>query len=238
VEAPPSVSDAHRASGVKVYAFEPSIANFKWLSFFFNDSSVVNLTNAAVSYTPGTAYFPNDVLGKETGKVVTSPQEGYVPVKIVSLDAFLGAEIPFIDVLSTDAEGFDQDVAKGARSFISSGRVGVYQFEMYRQEDYKTIFEQLLEWGYVCYYFTEMRGKVAGQSVPWLIRISECWHEEYQRYIGWVNGLCYNWRVPHLKPIFEALELRRHRNTGPSLSKSRARVLHFMRKYVNKSQAG
>ena len=234
VEPPAHVAADHRASSVKVYAFEPSIANFKWLSFFFDDPSVVNLTNAAVSFSPGTAYFPNDVLGKETGKVVSTPQDGFVPVKIVSLDAYLGRQLPFIDVLSTDAEGFDQDVAKGARGFIAAGRVGVYQFEMYRQEDYKSIFEQLFEWGYVCYYFTEMRGTTAKASVPWLIRISQCWHDEYQRYIGWVNGLCYNRRVPHLKDIFEGLELKRHRNTGPSLSKSRARVMHFINTYVRK----
>lgn len=228
LDPPAQMAEKNRAASVKVYAFEPSIANYKWLRFFFNDTSVVNITNAAVSHTPGTAYFPDGVLGKETGKVSVVPADGFVPVQILSLDAYIG-HLPFLDILSTDAEGFDQDVAKGAKSFIRNGRVGVYQFEMYRAEDYKTIFENLHEWGYVCYYFTEVR---KGFSAPWLIRISGCWQSYFQKLIGWVNGLCYNTRVPELKPIFERLERRIHRSSGPSRVAARRGVLAFVDRYV------
>jgi FkbM family methyltransferase len=233
IDPPVHVPQAHRASKVKVYAFEPSVANFKWLSFFYNDSTVVNVTNAAVSHTPSTAYFPDGVLGKETGKVSSVPVDGYVPVKIVSLDAFLGSSnIKHVDILCTDAEGFDQEVAKGARQLLEEGRVGIYQFEMYRAEDYKSIFERLYRWGYVCYYFTEARRG----SAPWLIRISGCWQDYFQNLIGWVNGLCYNTRVPELAPIFDKLTMKMHRNQGPARVKALRGVLGFVDRYVPKRE--
>lgn len=232
IDPPVRMSPSDRAASVKVYGFEPSVSNYKWLRFFYNDSNVVNLTNAAVSHTPGMAYFPDGVLGKETGKVSSVPLDGYVPVKIVSLDDFLtGANITYVDILSTDAEGFDQDVAKGATSLIQGGRVGIYQFEMYRAEDYKSIFERLYQWGYVCYYFTEVR---KGFAAPWLIRISGCWQDYFQNLIGWVNGLCYNTRVAELGPIFERLSRKVHRNAGPSRARARRGVLSFVARYVPK----
>lgn len=227
---PADVPEEHRARSVKVYGFEPSIANYRWLSFFYNDSNIVEIVNAAVSHTPGTAYFPDGVLGKETGKVSAVAAPGFVPVKIVSLDMFLADKnVSFIDILSTDAEGFDQDVAKGAESWIKNGRVGVYQFEMYRAEDYKTIFERLYEWGYVCFYFTEVR---KGFSAPWLIRISGCWQPYFQNLIGWVNGLCYNSKVPALGPIFNRLTRKVHRSGGPSRLGARRKVMRFVQTYV------
>lgn len=235
LDPPVSMPPSQRAASVKVYAFEPSVANYKWLRFFYNDTSVVNITNAAVAQTPSMAYFPDGILGKETGKVSAVPLEGYVPVKIVSLDDFLAsAGITYLDILSTDAEGFDQEVAKGAQSLLQEGRVGVYQFEMYRAEDYKSIFERLYRWGYVCYYFTEVR---RGYTAPWLIRISGCWQDYFQNLIGWVNGLCYNTRVPELAPIFDRLSKKIHRNSGPSRARARRGVLAFVDQYVPKKSA-
>lgn len=235
LDPPPSIPESHRARDVKVYAFEPSVANYKWLRSFFTNTTLVNLTNAAVSHTPSMAYFPDGELGKETGKVLMEPKEGYVPVRVVNLDQHLQHET-FLHILSTDAEGFDQDVAKGAHRFLSEGRVGVYQFEMYRAEDYKSIFEQLYEWGYVCHYFTEARGKDRSKTsrirVPSLVRISGCWHDEYQQMVGWVNGLCYNYRVPGLRQIFESLEKRLHSNRGPAKGPARRGIHLFLHKYV------
>jgi hypothetical protein len=134
--------------------------------------------------------------------------------------------------LSTDCEGFDQFVANGARGILSAGRVGVYQFEMYRQDDYKAVFERLWGWGYRCYFFTEKR-KGKKRPVPWLVRITGCWLPQYEGISGWVNALCYNVKVPELVRIFSALERRKHTNTGPSKIVQRRLVSAFLAKYVN-----
>ena len=225
-----------RASSVQVWAFEPGVANYRWLRSFFMNASLVNVTNAAVSYAPGTAYFPDTLLGVETGKVKEQPAEGYVPVQIVSLDSFFPAEVDFLDVLSTDAEGFDQDVAKGATRFIAQGRVGVYQFEMYRAEDYKSIFRSLEFSGFACYFFTEARGRARAAA---FVRITHgCWNDVYANWTGWVNGLCYNTRIEVLGVIFDRLE--KTMKTGgsgncPSRVKQRKLVTDFVEKFVNKT---
>ena len=238
---PTQVPSSHRASKVKVFGFEPSVANHKWLDTFFFDKNVVEITHAAVSSTPSKAYFPNNEFGVETGKVLSAPAPGYVPVNVVTLDTHLKG-VDFIHVLSTDAEGFDQEVAKGAEGFLKNGRVGVYQFEMYKDMDYKPVFDQLEDWGYVCWFATSSRkiritskkqkevmkkwvrmmmrkfgitkNEALHPLVPKLVRITGCWEQAYRDYHGWVNGLCHNKKVPELNAIFDTLSRDMWRGSG------------------------
>ena len=241
LDRPPNMPRANKAHSVKVYGFEPSINNYRWLSSFFTDRATITIRNAAASDAPGRAYFPDQAFGIETGKVVSEPQAGYLPVDIVALDDELG-HIPFLDILSTDAEGFDQQVAKGAEKFLKEGRVGVYQFEMYKSHDYKEIFERLGRWGYACYFSTASRRdrchkppKKPMFKVPMIVRITDCWEDDYNGYVGWVNGLCHNTRIEPLNKIFEYLANKRHKggngNCAPRAS-GRSYTRRFVEEFV------
>ena len=165
-----------------------------------------------------------------THMMVTNPRLAAALSSASSLQGWMSTPPPpFIHVLSTDAEGFDQSVARGARDYLLTGRVGVYQFEMYRAENYTAVFDVLSRSGYECFFGTNSRRAANGKvpSVPRLVRISgPCWREEFNSYIGWVNGLCYNVRVPTLKRIFAGLAARRFKGvTG--LCDGRARQLRI-----------
>lgn len=240
---------AAKAQSLKIVAFEPSVANAAWLQSFFASSNHTQIVHAAVSDNPGTAYFPNNRFGVEIGKVLSVAAPGYVPVNIASLDSFFAASPPvFVDVLSTDAEGFDQDVARGAKSLIATGRVGVYQFEMYRAEDYHAVFERLDGFGYTCFFPVVVRRKIKGwrsrhsPRVPMYIQItSPCWKEVYNRTIGWSNAVCYNRRVRELHDVFEVLKKNRApKEVGncPGKAKQRRAVRWFLQRHVlNQSTA-
>lgn len=266
IERPPDLPSAYRARSVRIHGFEPSVANFKWLQQFFAPRNVssgkatIHLRHAAVSDVPSKLYFPDNAFGFETGKVKKDPLPGYVPVNILSLgDELRGKSIlpnvmqeECLDVLSTDAEGFDQDVARGAEWFLREGRVGVYQFEMYREEDYQKVFERLKEWGYVCFYATasrrppknqpaadgqpQMKRKRRLPEVPKVIRITDCWDPDYAGYIGWVNGLCYNSRIPALQKIFHLLMQSPHRGGSGNCDSKKLQqkyATYFLKKFVD-----
>lgn len=221
------------ARSVRIYGFEPSLPTYHWLKFFFRHvPTMVNITNAAVSNIgEGTVYFPDaTTLGGELGSVRTEPAEGYRRVPVTTLDHALRHE-RFLDILTTDAEGLDQQVAAGAHKFLSEGRVGVYQFEMQGPGDFEKIFENLYEWGYLCYFTTESRS-IKRRKVPFLIRISGCWRSDFLRMRGWVNALCYNTRMPELERIFTKLESFNHTYGGPARWERHRFVSEFVRHYV------
>lgn len=241
LDRPPGMASKNKASRIKVYGFEPGPANYRWLSSFFTDKELVTVRNAAAGAASSRVYFPANLpLGTEIGKVSSKPQDGFVPIDIVTLDEEL-EHVQWIDVLSTDAEGFDQEIAKGAKRFLEAGNVGVYQFEMYRPDDYKAVFARLQQWGYDCYFSTASRRdkshppKKPFFKVPMLVRITDCWEDEYQGYVGWVNGLCHNTRVEALNKIFAYLARKHHKGgsgncDGKMIQKRKVR--DFLRKYV------
>jgi hypothetical protein len=229
-----------KASKVKVYGYEPSVANFKWLSSFFTDRELVTIRHAAAGANTSRVYFPDQPIGVEIGKVSLVPKRGFVPVDIITLNEDL-SHLDWIDVLSTDAEGYDQEIAKGATKFLEQGKVGVYQFEMYKPDDYQGIFSRLKSWGYDCYFSTASRRdrshppKKPFFRVPMLVRITDCWEEEYQGYIGWVNGLCHNTKLPELQKIFSYLAHRTHKGgSGNCDGKAwqRRKTRKFIEQYV------
>jgi FkbM family methyltransferase len=246
LDRPPAMPPANKAHSVKVYGFEPGVANYKWLSSFFTDRNLVTIRNAAAGEKSSRVYFPDVPLGVEIGKVSETPKKGFVPVDIITLDEEL-EHVEFLDVLSTDAEGFDQAVARGARKFLEQGRVGVYQFEMYAPDNYRALFEKLKTWGYDCYFSTASRRdkshppKKPFFRVPTLVRITDCWEDEYQGYIGWVNGLCHNTRIETLNKIFSYLAHKSHKGGSGNCdgkTHQRRKVRKFIEDYVVPLKAG
>jgi hypothetical protein len=113
---------------------------------------------------------------------------------------------------------------------------------MYKEMDYKPVFDQLEQWGYRCWFSAtsrkirirskeqkEIMKKVVRTcmrrmhitksdclhpSVPKVVRITNCWEKEYNSYHGWVNGLCHNTKVPALNQIFGNLSQEMWRGAG------------------------
>lgn len=148
------------------------------------------------------------------------------------------AYVSGVDVLQTDVEGFDQDVARGAKKLLSSGKVGVYIFEMNRVENYTAIFGWLNEAaGFECYFGTERRF-ISGrwQHLPPFVRITgRCWKPEYEGYSGWINAVCvHRERAKELLPVFGSLtRLRRKMMMACAGRKRQQKVVgRFLSKYL------
>jgi hypothetical protein len=194
----------------------------------------------AVAAESGKAFFPDVPIGKETGKLTsekenqeennnknnnnTKSKPKMVQVDVVTLDeelkSFYSQDEQFsengdgIDVLTTDVEGLDQDVARGAKKLLSSGKVGVYIFEMNRQENYTAVFSFLHDVaGFECYFGTERRFVKSNQwrHIPPLVRITgKCWKPEYETYSGWINAICvHRERAKEILPVVGSLTRKR-----------------------------
>jgi hypothetical protein len=146
--------------------------------------------------------------------------------------------VPYIDVLTTDTEGFDLNVAIGADTLLKSGRVKMYIFELHQKKmgsravNYRDVFGKLESYGYECYY-PAMPGK-RGETVdlPHLVKITgdKCFHGRFGGFIGWMNAVCaHRQSAPELVNIFGKLtkEIKKSRvtcGTKPEVEAAHARV--------------
>ena len=115
--------------------------------------------------------------------------------------------IDYIDILMTDAEGYDYRVADGASYFLDGGRVGLYIFELWgRNIPLRQHLERLARAGFRCYFPQSLEQHIYRAFVP----ISGvCWREEYN-YVGWSNVVCANTkRAPELVRMLDAMSVRR-----------------------------
>jgi hypothetical protein len=93
---------------------------------------------------------------------------------------------PLVDILMIDTEGYDYLVIQGARQLLQSRNVRILIFEYHQSgvwrnyllEDLKN---QLLSYGYDCYY--------QGQGRLWKISGKGCWSERYE-FHNWSNVMC------------------------------------------------
>lgn len=148
-----------------------------------------------------------------------------------------------IDILQTDVEGFDQDVARGARKLLASGKVGVYIFEMNRAENYTQVFGWLhAEAGFECYFGTERRfvQSTRWRHLPPFVRITgRCWRPEYETYSGWINAVCvHRERAKELLPVMGRLTRMRRKMMMTCAGKKRQQkvVGRFLSRYLAAEQ--
>lgn len=229
------------ASTLRIYGFEALPANFRFLQHFFENASAVRMIHAAVTddtRNVSTVEFLDGNLGSEVGSIVNedgAAGTGYskakaaqrVAVNVTRLDTALAHE-PFIHVLTTDVEGYDMHVQDSARLLLEHGRVGVYQFEMWADVDYKEVFDRLAKWGFTCFYPTQYYPYPTSRKqlrrnppvpfskrtpLPKLARITDCWRPHLRFPAQWMNAICANFHAaPELKDIFLELERTTHQS--------------------------
>lgn len=201
---------------VKIFAFEASPAAAMHLKqFFLPAGPQVTIIGKAVSNFVGTTLLR---VGKDPFDETTSLHRGgHVRQHVTTLDDELPSEISQIDLLLTDTEGFDMNVADGATRFIDAGKVGLYIFELHfgpLKRKLRSHVKRLARAGMACYFpvgnpaFRELAGRTIHS--PKYVRIShECWSDTYEhRMGGWgPNAVCYNRRVPQLEELFASLEV-------------------------------
>jgi FkbM family methyltransferase len=233
----PVVIDATNVGALhlKAIAFEPGPSTARHLAQFFRDRKMFDIRHKAVAQKGGRAFFPDVKLGNETGRlqhklappagrgdsesvIATAPTgrrapPRMVPVDVVALDdelapLYASPSAPGIDILLTDVEGLDGDVARGARRLLASGMVSAYIFEMHGRENYTEVFHWLDRVaGFECYFGTEQRKSGRSDRVPRFVRITgPCWRDEYETYSGWMNAICaHRARAPELVRVAGAL---------------------------------
>ena len=186
----------------------------------------------AIAGREGTVQFPQDHLGAETAKMGSGEN-----VAMTTLDKLLPEDLEFIDVLLTDAEGFDFDVADGATRWLKTGKALLYVLELHanrgvNQQTLGQFIKQLESAGYVCYF--PLQGSI-GRHVA---RVShECWNDGMNRYRGWVNMACVNAKhAPELIEVFDELE-RMPKNAWWFPCRMQEVSTHFFSKFPNESWA-
>ena len=123
--------------GGRSLMFEPSSANFGRLQETFAERGDVEIVNAAVGRSAGTATLYADSEASALGSL-TKRQLDHVGIKfavsqqvnVKTLDeATAERGITHIDLLKIDVEGHELDVLRGAKGLFERRAVGVAQFE-------------------------------------------------------------------------------------------------------------
>jgi FkbM family methyltransferase len=193
------------SGGVTVYCLEPSQANFAQLiltrdKFFGTQTTTTKnvhwlTVNAAASNQTAVSHFARGCTSEQCALNLKSPL--YDLIDTTTVDAFiLKHEIPYVDILKIDTEGYDATVIQGAMQSIASGKVGVITFEYHEVgvwKEYKL--RDVVDWlnglNYVCYF----------DGKPSLARMTGCWDDAYEIY-SWSNVVC----VKRSDPLYAAME--------------------------------
>jgi FkbM family methyltransferase len=113
--------------------FDPSPLAFKQLQNKFNNISEIELINAAVSDISGEMSFYENPDSFDKSSLVGdrhNPNLIETKVKVTTLDIEIEQrQIPYIDFLKIDAEGYDFQVMRGAKNRLSTQSIGIIQFE-------------------------------------------------------------------------------------------------------------
>jgi FkbM family methyltransferase len=122
---------ASRVPGVRVHAFEPDPATRERLenNVSINQASI-EVRPEALADSVGTMSF--STVGDAVAHHLTSDQTGGLTVDVVTLDTYMeAADLPRIDVLKVDAEGYDLQVLNGASQHLGDGSIGTVIFEIH-----------------------------------------------------------------------------------------------------------
>ncbi len=116
----------------KCYLFEPGTAAFAYLIERFN-SDFIGIKNIAVSNSPGMIDFYEEENAGEMSSAIKGWANHHtkaIRVGCTTIDEeIIENEIPFLDFLKIDVEGFDLKVIEGALQSIRDQKIGFIQFE-------------------------------------------------------------------------------------------------------------
>ena len=183
----------------KLFAFDPIVSHIDFLreklipAFSTARTSIqISAHVAAVSNRTGTTMFHQHPFGVEIAAINDST-DNTVPqlvVNLTTIDAALAKDptVEFIDILLTDTEGHDYFVADGAKSWIDTGKVGMYMFELKGKDRSLTMhLERLVNAAYRCFLPTSQ--KTLYLPLP----VCES-HEDYtglgSTVADWANAVC------------------------------------------------
>eukprot|EP00521_Asterionellopsis_glacialis_P007065 CAMPEP_0195282080 /NCGR_PEP_ID=MMETSP0707-20130614/1120_1 /TAXON_ID=33640 /ORGANISM="Asterionellopsis glacialis, Strain CCMP134" /LENGTH=427 /DNA_ID=CAMNT_0040341031 /DNA_START=52 /DNA_END=1335 /DNA_ORIENTATION=+ len=162
------------------------------------DTSEFVITQAAVSLSTGTAFFPTQKRGWfASGKNLVGAEDqtlasceknkaGCTEVPLYSMDdyvdKFVKSDGP-IHILGIDAQGYDFDVMKGGSKTLDRTEFLEFEYDGYGNwidQNLNDAIDMLDEKGFSCYW--------AGHNKLW--RITGCWQDYYGRYSDWSNIAC------------------------------------------------
>ncbi len=130
------VSDAMHGRTFAALAFEPSRSAFDALEGRFRGEPRITLFNVALGAESGSlSFFEETNAGRGSTLVADFMRTNGTSrtVTVTTLDAALReADWTYVDLLKTDAEGYDLQVLRGARDALAARYAGVVQFEYNR----------------------------------------------------------------------------------------------------------
>jgi FkbM family methyltransferase len=124
-----------------IHVFEPSKSCFKYLEENYGDSNLIHLNNAAIGAEESVLNFNeyswdamSSLLKRAFGsaKIVNN-----YDVNVLTVDGYCQLNnIPHINLLKSDTEGYELHVLKGASNMIKSNKVGFVLVEIFFHENY------------------------------------------------------------------------------------------------------
>jgi FkbM family methyltransferase len=118
----------------RIYSFEPSPTTFDTLRGKFGGRPDITLENVAMGETGGTMPFHvtgNYSVNDSLLKPVWSDGGKEVPVRVDTVDEYCQRhDIPAIDLLKIDTQGYDLNVLRGAERMLRQGRITVFYIEV------------------------------------------------------------------------------------------------------------
>jgi FkbM family methyltransferase len=161
---------------IDVHIFEPSDDSCRYLQKLFQ-STQVKLNEMAVSDMTGPSHL--FLQGPLCGTNSLYPNDGGIRTEIrtISLDDYVDKQgLDWLDFVKSDTEGHDFSVMQGAYHLLSTGKVGIWQFEYNHRwinaRNYlRDVFEFMADKPYVI-------GKLSNQG----IEIYPSWNQELERY--------------------------------------------------------
>lgn len=124
-----------------VFAFEPSKKCFSYLNKIYKDLKDVILVNAAAGFQSGSLEFNeyswdamNSLLKRAYGsaEIVDTYK-----VEVISIDCFSKEnDLPHINFLKTDTEGYELQVLKGATQMLKDNKIQFILVEVFFNENY------------------------------------------------------------------------------------------------------
>jgi FkbM family methyltransferase len=125
-----------------IHAFEPGKASFDRLVQTHSKLPYVRLNNLALGSKPGRQiFFENSLtdmssflpLGPDGWGEISNQRE----IEVSTVDRYcMQYEIPFIDLLKSDTQGFDLEVLKGAQELLNARKIRLIYLEIIFQKLY------------------------------------------------------------------------------------------------------
>jgi FkbM family methyltransferase len=126
-----------------IHSFEPSPGAFAKLQETSRRFSGVHLNNVALGASPATAQLQENTSSDMSSflpldKDAWGRIEKQTTVQVATLDDYCaGHDIPRVDLLKIDTQGYDLEVVKGARRLMAEGRINLVLIEIGFAKFYK-----------------------------------------------------------------------------------------------------